>query len=146
MIERHAWRHYLGRVFATATSIALRLPVYDTQCGAKLFRVSDRLAELFRSPFIARWIFDVELIARMIRQRRSRGLPDAGTAIYECPLRGWRDVPGSKLKPRDFARGAVGLASIYWTYLRRGAPELAAPAPAALPVAPHGTYDGGGAV
>src|SRR5690606_7016032 len=112
MIERHAWRHYLGRVFATATSIALRLPVYDTQCGAKLFRVSDRLAELFRSPFIARWIFDVELIARMIRQRRSRGLPDAGTAIYEFPLLEWRDVPGSKLKPRDFARAAFDLASI----------------------------------
>ena len=134
-IERRAWRHYLGRVFATATSIVLRLPVYDTQCGAKLFRVNDRLAELFHSPFIARWIFDVELIARMIRQRRSRGLPDAGTAIYEFPLFEWRDVPGSKLKPRDFVRAALDLASIYWTYLRRGAPALPAPAPVASPAA-----------
>ncbi|HEX7092024.1 MAG TPA: glycosyltransferase [Longimicrobiales bacterium] len=144
-IERHAWRHYLGRVFATATSMALRLPIYDTQCGAKLFRVSDRLAELFQPPFIARWIFDVELIARMIRQRRSRGLPDAGTAIYEFPLLEWRDVPGSKLKPWDFARAALDLASIYWTYLRRGAPALATPAPAASLATPHGAHDRDGA-
>src|SRR5690606_38221872 len=95
-IERHAWRHYLGRVFATAASLALRLRVYDTQCGAKLFRASDRLAELFRDPFRARWIFDVELIARLIRQRRGTALPGAESVIYEFPLLEWRDVPGSK--------------------------------------------------
>lgn len=137
-IERHAWRHYLGRVFATAASLTLRLRVYDTQCGAKLFRASDRLAELFRDPFCARWIFDVELIARMIRQRRGTALPGAESVIYEFPLLEWRDVPGSKLKARDFARAALDLARIYRVYLRAGAPPLSAASPAQPRLLPHG--------
>jgi glycosyltransferase involved in cell wall biosynthesis len=115
-VERRAARHYLGRVFATAASTVLRLPVYDTQCGAKVFRVAPATAHLFDEPFCSRWVFDVELIARYIR---NLGSPDAAAArIYEFPLMVWRDVAGSKVTPGDFLLALGDMARIYWKYMR----------------------------
>jgi glycosyltransferase involved in cell wall biosynthesis len=120
-IDRRIVRHYAGRVFATAASMALKLPVYDTQCGAKLFRVTPLLPDLFATPFRSRWVFDVEILARLLNLGRASGF-DAATAIYELPLMEWRDVSGSKVKALDFPRALVEMIGIYWTYLRPGAP------------------------
>jgi len=117
-IDRHAHRHYLGRVFATVASMTLGMGVYDTQCGAKLFRASDETAALFQRPFITGWIFDVELIARLMRQRRQSGGPPAEQVIFEQPLERWGDVAGSKVRPRDFFKAIYELVTIYRTYLR----------------------------
>jgi dolichyl-phosphate beta-glucosyltransferase len=117
-IERSALRHYLGRVFATAASVVLGLGIYDTQCGAKLFRASAAMRSLFQEPFLTRWLFDVELLARLIQARRGTLLPQAEDIIYEFPLHEWQDVAGSKVKARDFVKAFFELARIYWHYLR----------------------------
>ncbi len=116
-IERSAVRHYLGRVFATAASLTLRLAVYDTQCGAKLFRCTEETADLFREPFVTGWIFDVELIARLIRARAVSGPPPA-EAIYEVPLQRWHDVQGSNVRTRDFFVALAEMVRIWRTYMR----------------------------
>lgn len=116
-IERHATRHYLGRVFATVVSVMLRLGVYDTQCGAKLFRNTAEIRPLFAEPFRTNWVFDVEIIARLIRARRERGGADVAGSIYEYPLEEWRDVEGSHLRARDFLRAIVEIARIWRGYL-----------------------------
>jgi hypothetical protein len=45
-------------------------------------------------------------------------LPPVEAVVYEYPLRAWRDVAGSKVRPRDGLKACFGLALIYWTYLR----------------------------
>jgi glycosyltransferase involved in cell wall biosynthesis len=115
-IIRRNTRHYLGRIFATAVSMVLRLPVYDTQCGAKIFKISGPTKALFEQPFISRWIFDVEIIARLISTRRGKPLAQPDAVIYELPLTEWRDVPGSKLKFTDFFSAAWELTRIRNTY------------------------------
>ncbi|HEX3702207.1 MAG TPA: glycosyltransferase [Vicinamibacterales bacterium] len=108
-VRRRLFRHYAGRVFATAASLALGLAVYDTQCGAKLFRVTEPTSAAFRTPFQSAWIFDVEILARYIA---AVGQDDARSRICEIPLHTWTDVPGSKLRLRDGIRAAWDLAKI----------------------------------
>ena len=123
-IERRALRHYLGRVFATTASLVLGVPLYDTQCGAKLFRVSPEFVRLFEAPFRSRWIFDVEIVARFFSETHW----PASTLIHETPLQRWRDVAGSKVRPRDFVRALFELWTIGRAYRRASG---AIPAPAA---------------
>lgn len=113
-VKRKATRHYLGRVFATAVSLTLDLPVYDTQCGAKMLRVNAGTASLFATPFHSRWIFDVELIARYLRLPVDAGDRPRRDRIYELVLPAWHDKPGSKLHWYDFARAMIDLAYIHF--------------------------------
>jgi glycosyltransferase involved in cell wall biosynthesis len=118
-IERSALRHYVGRAGAMAISQTLRLPIYDTQCGAKMLRETPETRELFAEPFHSRWLFDVELIARLLQVRRRAGSDSPADAIEEYPLTEWRDAPGSKLRPWDYLRSALALFGISRRY-RRG--------------------------
>ena len=115
-IERRAWRHYLGRVFATFASLTLRLPVYDTQCGAKLFRNTRELRGYFEEPFLTRWLFDVEILARATQTDRLRADMIDKDRIYEYPLEEWCDVGGSKLRITDFLLALFELVRIRRRY------------------------------
>jgi len=111
-IRRSNLRHYLSRVYATLASAALRMPVYDTQCGAKVFRITPKLAQAFRQPFTTRWSFDVELLGRLTDSRLSDDAYQI-SEILEFPLSVWIDKGGSKLKPMDIPITAFELLKIY---------------------------------
>jgi dolichyl-phosphate beta-glucosyltransferase len=117
-IHRAALRHYLGRVFASFASIMLAVRVYDTQCGAKLFRRSPALAAALETPFLSRWAFDVELLGRLFT-----GTPDVARIspndVLEVPLHTWRDVPGSKVDPTAMVGALKDLALIGMDLKRR---------------------------
>ena len=117
-IERSMVRHYLGRVFATIVSILLGLKVYDTQCGAKLFRALPTTFELFREPFATKWIFDVEIIARMMQAQKKMNSASVADRIYEYPLEQWHHVGDSRLNSGDFLKSIYGIFRIWRKYLR----------------------------
>lgn len=124
-VERRPFRHYAGRVFATLASAALGFPVYDTQCGAKLFRPTEGVREAFRQPFETRWAFDVELLARLA-SILGRSMGEAGRVI-EHPLEAWVDVPGSKVRLSHLPRMLSDLALIARRYRRASAVRDAPP-------------------
>lgn len=111
-IERKMLRHYLGRIFATTVSIMLKLPVYDTQCGAKIFR-SGLAQQIFSQPFISRWFFDVEIFARIIKLY---GHKRAAAMMYEAPLNQCLEKSGSKLSLKHFLIAPFELLRIKLKY------------------------------
>ena len=93
-IRRSNFRHYSGRFVATIISNLLKIEVYDTQCGFKLF--DSKLAKIiFQEPFISRWLFDVELFFRMIKLYSREELKEIS---LELPLKTWVDTGESKVK------------------------------------------------
>ncbi|WP_336066767.1 glycosyltransferase [Mesoflavibacter sp. CH_XMU1404-2] len=111
-INRKASRHYIGRIFATLVSIILKIPVYDTQCGAKIIHKSV-VFDIFREPLITKWLFDVELLARL---EKLLGYKQAKQVILEVPLQQWDEIAGSKLKPIDFLKAPIELLRIWKNY------------------------------
>jgi len=120
-IRRRAIRHYLGRIFATCASLILQLPVYDTQCGAKLFKNSKELKIIFGTPFTVNWTFDVEILARFSLSERFLGTGSLKERALEYPLDEWTGVPGSKVRAVDFAVGIIELVKLFLLLYAPGA-------------------------
>jgi dolichyl-phosphate beta-glucosyltransferase len=105
VIRRSAFRHFQGRVFATAVEWLFALGFYDPQCGLKFFRASALRPQL--SALRERtWLLDIEVLALVRRE---------GSEMREEPI-DWSDPGGSKMIfGIDAARMLVGL----WNLRRR---------------------------
>ena len=104
-IQRSCMRGFASSVAKAIIRRTLGVPVWDTQCGAKIF-TCEVAREIFRDPFRTRWLFDVELLARLGRGSLRRD-------VREIPLATWFDVPGSKVGLRALAELLVTIPSIY---------------------------------
>ncbi len=145
-IERNALRHYLGRAYATIASTALGITVYDTQCGAKVFRVNDTFVAALADPFRSSWAFDVELLDRLLHGNgRVPGL--AVTTFLELPLAAWHDVTGSKVRLGPALAMLFDLVPIARRRARRGPVDVdsgsrSGSASGAIAMAPRRSPDG----
>lgn len=112
-IDRYMIRHIIGRIFATLISWSLRLPFYDTQCGAKLFLVADVREHIFDKSFLSRWLVDVEIVKRL---QQKLGYEQSYVRIYEYPLNEWHEVGQSKINIADIFRIPLDLLRIHFFY------------------------------
>jgi hypothetical protein len=104
----------LGRVAATLISVWLRLPVYDTQCGAKIFELA-MAKSIFAKPFVSRWLFDVELFQRGVEYA---GRANAAAVIIELPLSFWEERAGSKVSLATYVTATLDFFRIAWAKVR----------------------------
>lgn len=110
-VQRKAYRHYLGRGFATMVSMLYQLPVYDSQCGAKLFK-SELVPVIFKDVFNSKWLFDVELILRIRKEHA-----DYDKVIHEVPLNTWIEKGDSRIKFTHLLKMPKELFNIYCRYM-----------------------------
>jgi hypothetical protein len=114
-IERTAARHYAGRLFATVADACLDLPFYDTQCGAKLFRAGPCARAVFATPFLSRWVFDLEIGLRIRRWGKPEGA-GLDALVREVPLEIWRHHGDTRLSLWDGPRALLDIARIRAAY------------------------------
>ncbi len=114
-IFRNPLRHYFGRFFATAVSNILCLPVYDTQCGAKLLS-RHAAEEVYQHPFASRWFFDVEIFARLIIHF---GYHNTINHCFEYPLDVWIEKGDTRLTTKDFLRTPLEILKLNRLYHRK---------------------------
>ena len=92
-IRRKTHRFIIGRIIASFISKMLRLPIYDSQCGCKIFS-REWATFIFNEAFLTRWLFDVEIFYRLINHF---GRTKIQTEILEVPLATWIDSENSKV-------------------------------------------------
>lgn len=106
-VERTGFRDFSGQIMKFLIRRVLRAPVYDTQCGAKIF--TRQLArDVFAGRFLSPWLFDVEMFRRMGKRRILKG-------VKELPLECWRDIAGSKMTLGGAMRSVLDLVRIAWS-------------------------------
>ena len=114
-IKRNYFRHFIGRLFATCVSLLLKIRIYDTQCGAKMF--SKKICnDIFSEQFVSPWLFDVELFARLLN---IYGMEKTIHMSCEHPVSKWRDIDGSKVKLIFFLKAPFELFNIVRHYKLR---------------------------
>ncbi len=114
-IKRSFFRFLIGRFIATLISGILKLKVYDTQCGCKVFK-RDVSEQLFIEEFISKWLFDVEIFFRMYQ---IYGKEKAVNKMEEIPLISWIDHGGSKVSMLYFFKLWFDLNKINNKYKKR---------------------------
>ncbi|MDC8005683.1 glycosyltransferase [Aureisphaera galaxeae] len=111
-IKRDGFRLLLSNIIKLCICRLIKMPIRDTQCGAKVFTKSI-IPVVYGNAFVSRWLFDVEIFLRL---RKYLGSKNVMSRICEQPLMRWVHVEDSRLGLRDSIRIPFRLLSIWLVY------------------------------
>jgi glycosyltransferase involved in cell wall biosynthesis len=111
-IKRNKLRNFFSKVISSFIKLILKLPIKDTQCGAKVFRVK-YIPIMYNSKFKSKWLFDIELFLRLKIYFKNKKIMNY---IKEYPLKNWVHVDDSKLGLKDSVQIPYKLAKIWFAY------------------------------
>ncbi len=110
-IRRNIFRHNFGKSYAWLTTSILGLPIYDTQCGAKIMRAAIA-ADVFKDPFLDQWLFDLEIFCRIKKQK---GMAFK-QSIKEVVVDTWTEKGDSKVRFIDIAVVPYKTLKLFFKY------------------------------
>jgi CheY-like chemotaxis protein len=111
-ITKESARKIISKTINLIIQNILGMPFKDTQCGAKIMK-REMVAPIFKTKFITRWLFDVEIFMRM---KKFYGKETVQNLICEQPLKRWIHADGSKLSMKDSIKIVGQLGKIAWHY------------------------------
>jgi glycosyltransferase involved in cell wall biosynthesis len=111
-ISTTLFRYWAGKIARFIIRRIIKLPVTDTQCGAKIFS-KEAASICFGTGFETRWLFDVEIFLRL---KKAKGADELAEHISEFYLKKWTHEPKSKLKFTDVLSGPLQLLKIMVHY------------------------------
>lgn len=112
-INRNFLRKFFSIIIMSLIRFVIKLPIKDTQCGAKVFR-KRFIPVMYNSKFKSKWLFDIEMFMRLKLYFRNKNLMNY---ILEVPLKRWNHVEESKLSVKDSLRIPIRLAQIWFAYI-----------------------------
>lgn len=112
-IERNIFRKLFSKIVKSLVYLILRLPIEDTQCGAKVFR-KEIIPIAYKNQFLSKWLFDVEIF---IRLKKQFGANEVMNRIQEQGLDKWVHMEDSKLGVKDSLEIPYVLMSIWYSYI-----------------------------
>lgn len=113
-VEREFFRHIVGRIFTYFANAILGEAIYDTQCGAKMFK-PEIIPTITKNKYVSKWFFDIEIL---IRLKKLKGYENLSQIGIEIPLNTWIEKGDSKVKLMDFILTPLSLTKIYLHYRR----------------------------
>ncbi len=115
-VSRSLLRQVFSHTIKVMIQFITRLPIADTQCGAKVFS-REFIPTIFKTPFTSKWLFDVEIFLRL---KEDLGKKSLLSVFTEKPLQRWEEVEGSKLNLKDSLMIPYNLISIWVQYVIAG--------------------------